>query len=125
MKMTTQPFGEYLYKKFTEWEETQKTPRKKRLSFSAFARWLSNNTLRKKVNQQAVDSWMSGTIPKDEKFILVLAEKLGDEVYEILGKQKPNEDVVYVQMHISDVKAEQAKMVRDYLEQYIVKKKEK
>lgn len=125
IEMTPPSFSEYIYKKFVEWEETKKTPRKKRMSFSAFARWLSDNTLKKKVNQQAVDSWLNGAVPKDEKYILVLSEKLGDEVYEVLGKEKPNENVVYVQTQIENLNADEIKKIRDQVEKYIVNKKEK
>jgi hypothetical protein len=80
-------FKDYLYEKFVEWEKKQT---KRRSSFSAFARWLSDNSLNIEVKQQNVDTWMNGKIPKDYKYVVVLAEKLGNEVYEILGKDRPN-----------------------------------
>jgi hypothetical protein len=39
------------------------------------------------ISQQLVDYWLSGKIPKDDKYIFVLAEKLGDKVYKILEKK--------------------------------------
>lgn len=84
---TQQPFKEYLFNFFAEWEKTQP---KKRSSFSAFARWLSDNSTDTLVKQQNVDSWMNGAIPKDHKYVIVLAEKTGDEIYEVLDLPKPN-----------------------------------
>jgi hypothetical protein len=80
-------FKDYLYEKFLEWEKNQS---KRRSSFSAYARWLSDNSLNIEVKQQNVDTWMNGKIPKDYKFVVVLAEKIGDEIYDILDKPRPN-----------------------------------
>lgn len=86
-EMTTPKFKDYLFEKFLEWEKT--TP-KKRSSVSAYARWLSENTYEVEVKQQVIDTWINGSLPKDEKYIDVLAEKLGDEIYEILNRSRPN-----------------------------------
>jgi len=81
------PFKEFLFNKFLEWEKTQP---KKRSSITAYARWLTDNSYEVEVKQQVVDSWMNGSIPKDHKFILVLAEKIGDEIYDVLILPRPN-----------------------------------
>jgi len=87
------PFKDYLFNIFLEWEKTQP---KKRSSFTAFARWLTENTYNVKVKQQVVDSWMGGAIPKEHKFILVLVEKIGDEIYDILDIPRPNKHLQVV-----------------------------
>ena len=81
------PFKDYLFQKFEEWEKTQS---KRRSSFSAYARWLSDNSMEIEVKQQVLDSWMNGVTPKDYKYLLVLAEKIGDEIYHVLGYKSPN-----------------------------------
>jgi len=75
-------FKEKFFAAFQEWEKTQP---KKRSTFTAFADWLSDNSMNVKIKQQNVDSWMGGTIPKDYKFVSILAEKLGDWIYESLN----------------------------------------
>ena len=85
--MNQKPFKDYLYEKFIEWEKLQT---KRRSSFSAFARWLSDNSFEVEIYQQVLDSWMNGVIPKDEKYIAVLSEKIGDEIYDVLNRKRPN-----------------------------------
>jgi hypothetical protein len=81
------PFKDQLFNAFQEWEKQQP---KKRSSFSAFARWLSENSLNVKIKQQVFDNWLNGSIPKDINYVVVLAEKLGDWVYESLEVTPPN-----------------------------------
>jgi len=85
--MQKKPFKDGLFDAFLEWEQTQP---KKRSSFSAFARWLSNNSSNIIIRQQNVDSWINGSIPKDFKYVSVLVEKLGDWVLESLDIPVPN-----------------------------------
>lgn len=86
-QMTQKPFKDYLFEKFEEWEKAQP---KRRSSFSAYARWLSKNSANVEVKQQIIDSWMNGVIPTDYKYLLVLAEKIGNEIYDILGYKPSN-----------------------------------
>lgn len=87
MNENTPQFKDRLFAEFLEWEKTQP---KKRSSVSAFARWLSNNSSKTEIKQQNVDSWISGVKPKDFKFISVLAEKLGNWVFDALEITPPN-----------------------------------
>jgi len=87
MDENTPQFKDKLFAEFLEWEKTQP---KKRSSVSAFARWLSNNSSNTEIKQQNVDSWISGAKPKDFKFISVLAEKLGNWVFDALDITPPN-----------------------------------
>lgn len=81
------PFKDQLFNAFQEWEKKQP---KKRSSFSAFARWLSENSINVEIKQQVFDNWLNGSIPKDYNYVVVLAEKLGDWVYESLNVSPPN-----------------------------------
>lgn len=80
-------FKDYFINKFKEWEDKQTN---RRTSVSAFARWLSDNSFNIIIKQPLVEDWRSGHIPKTEKYIYVLAEKLGDDVYDILNYPRPN-----------------------------------
>jgi hypothetical protein len=85
---TYPPFKEYIFNYFVEWEKLQP---KKRSSYSAFARWLSKNSYQTIIKQQTVSEWINGKYkPDDEQFLLVLAEKIGDEIYDVLNKKRPN-----------------------------------
>lgn len=75
-------FKDFIFKEFVEWEKQQPN---KRSSFSAFARWLTDNRYKVEFKQQLISDWVKGRYaPKEEMYILVLAEKLGNQVYEIL-----------------------------------------
>lgn len=80
-------FKDYLFEKFQGWEKTQP---KKRSSFSAYARWLSDNSFQIEVIQQTLNTWINGKVPTEEKYILVLAEKLGDEIFDLFDFPRPN-----------------------------------
>lgn len=82
-----QLFKDFLFDYFIEWEKTQPN---RRSTYTAFANWLSDNSMGVEIKQQNVDSWMKGTVPKDHKFVMVLAEKIGDEIYGLLNLKKPN-----------------------------------
>jgi len=83
-------FKDYLLERYKEWENNQP---KKISSISAFARWLSENTYEVKISQPLVDDWLTGHIPKTDKYIHVLAEKLGDEIYDVLEFPRPDKQL--------------------------------
>lgn len=91
MTQTTPPtpaFKDFFLEFFRAWEDKQPN---KRTTYTAFANWLSENSFGVTIKQQLVSYWMKGDYePTDEKFIYALAEKLGEEVYEILQVKKPN-----------------------------------
>jgi hypothetical protein len=109
------PFKDYLFNKFLEWEKTQP---KKRSSFSAFARWLSLNTSKTKVTQQVLDGWMNGAKPSDYKYLFVLAEKIGNEVYELLELTPPNPYLQKVNSKWEFVPEEKQKKIAEEVERY-------
>lgn len=80
------PFREYFQMKFKEWENQQPN---KRSFISAYARWLSENKFKIEIKQQMASDWYHGKyIPRDDGYLLVLEEKLGEEIYEILDIDK-------------------------------------
>ena len=87
MTIENPPFKDYIFNKFIEWEKQQPN---RRSFVTVFARWLSDNSYEVEIKQQVLDAWIKGTIPKDQKYISVLAEKFGDEIYDVLGIPRPN-----------------------------------
>lgn len=81
------PFQDWFSQKFSDWEKLQPG---KRSTYTAFAEYLSNNSLGLVIKQQYVSGWRNGEFKPSEKYAPVLAEKLGDEVYALLGFEKPD-----------------------------------
>lgn len=67
-------------RKFVEWEQTQ--PR--RQSYSAFARWLG-------VKVPTMAQWRVGNNLPSYDMATLLADKLGAEVYDVLGFARPTD----------------------------------
>lgn len=86
--MTIPQFKDFLFEFFIEWEREQP---KRRSTYTAFAKWLSDNSYDVIIKQQLVDDWMKGRYkPKDDKYLLVLEEKIGKEIYQFLDVSRPN-----------------------------------
>ena len=73
---------DWLNQKFVEWERTQGG----RQSYYAFARFLG-------VSQSGLGMWMTGSSMPGGDDLIALADKLGPEVYDVLGLPRPNADV--------------------------------
>lgn len=116
LAMATLPFKEYLFGRFIEWEKQQPN---RRSSFSAFARWLSNNSYQFIIKQQVVSDWIKGRYkPNDDYYLLVLEEKLGEEIYEILQAKKPNPYFIYTNRHWDKVPAKAQKQIAEIISKY-------
>ena len=68
----------WLNDQFLKWEIAQG----KRQTISAFARYLG-------VPQSSLSSWMAGAYEPSGENLLKIAQKLGREIYEILGIESP------------------------------------
>ena len=79
--MTTPPFKDWFFDHFKDWENQQPG---RRSTYTEFANWLSNNSFDVTFRQQMISYWIKGTIPTDDKYIWALAEKLGNEIYDVL-----------------------------------------
>ena len=120
--MQKKPFKDGLFDAFLEWEQTQP---KKRSSFSAFARWLSNNSSNIIIRQQNVDSWINGSIPKDFKYVSVLVEKLGDWVLESLDIPVPNPYLQKINKLFERLPPEKQRKLAEDAERYDVNSQKK
>ena len=75
-------FKHFFQAKFKEWENLQKNQRS---YISAYARWLSENGFDIEIKQQMASDWYHGKyVPRDDGYLLVIEEKLGNEIYDIL-----------------------------------------
>ncbi len=73
---------DWLNQKFLEWEKTQG----RKQSYYAFARYLE-------VSQSGLGQWMTGASAPGGDDLLAIANKLGPEVYDVLGLPRPNAEV--------------------------------
>ncbi len=87
MTKTKIPFKDFLFEKFSDWEKKQPG---KRSTYTAFADYLSENSLGIKVKQQLVSGWINGEFEPGEKYAPVLAERLGDEVFDLIDIPRPD-----------------------------------
>lgn len=76
-------FKDWLMDKFVSWERTQT----RRQSFSAFARYLD-------VKQASLSQWMNGSYTPTGENLIKVANKLGSEVYRVVGLPAPDLDNV-------------------------------
>ena len=74
----TNKLSVWLNERFLDWEQQQG----RRQTISAFARYLG-------VPQSSLSSWMAGAYVPSGENLLVIASKLGAEIYEILGLSQP------------------------------------
>lgn len=72
---------DWLNKKFAEWEKAQGG----RQSFYAFARYLE-------VSQSGLGQWMTGNGNPSGDDLLSIANKLGPEIYDVMGLPRPNQE---------------------------------
>jgi hypothetical protein len=110
------PFKDWFFNKFIEWEKTQPG---RRSNQSVFARWLSENEYDVTIKQQLVSYWIKGPYePTDQKYILVLASKLGQEIYQVLDVDPIDPLFLYVNRNWGNaphnVQLELAKVLANY-----------
>ena len=77
--MGTKDFKKWFEQKFLEWENS----RGERSSLREFADYLE-------VNQRLASKWMNGYIVPGPKYVESLAMKLGLEIYDVLGMERPD-----------------------------------
>jgi hypothetical protein len=78
-------FPSWLFNKYLDWLKTQGEVKTK----SDFAKWLG-------VSRPIVSLWMSGERKPTGKSIQKLSEKLGGEVYDMVGLPRPDPDLKLV-----------------------------
>jgi len=79
--MKNMKYNDWLMGKFNSWEKETG----KRQSFSAFSRYLG-------VKQSSLSQWLAGNYPPTGENVEKIAQKCGDEIYEVLGLISPRRE---------------------------------
>ncbi len=86
---------DWLNQKFVEWEQSQG----RKQSYYSFARYLE-------VSQSGLGQWMTGAGAPSGDDLLNIANKLGAEIYDILGLPRPNTEVQRVTVSFASLPPE-------------------
>lgn len=110
-------FKDWLNEKFLQWERSQ--PR--RQSYSAFARFLG-------VSQPSVSQWLFGSNTPSLENVGKIADKLGPEIYDVLGLIRPNDELDFVRDVFVSASPSQREELNEIIEEWarehgLVKKK--
>jgi hypothetical protein len=111
-KIEQMTFPQFLEKKYLEWQQVQGG----RKTVAMFANYLG-------VKQSTLSMWWNSGVAPSGESIRLLAEKLGIEVYDILGEERPDEDLHYIERHWEFYTAAQKKALREQAEAYQAKKR--
>lgn len=107
-------FRQFLEVKYLEWQRESGG----RKTVLEFANYLG-------VKQQTVSNWWNGErLPQGEN-IHKLALKLGMEVYDVLGLDRPDADLHYVQQQWENLTPEERRAIRQQTEGYSTKNETK
>ena len=110
--LTVMNFPKFLEIKFLEWQHGEGGRR----TVKEFAEWLG-------VKQSTVSMWWNGTnTPRDSDIIRTLAVRLGMEVYDVLGLERPDPDLIYIEDRWERMSASQRRKVREQVEEFTIEK---
>jgi transcriptional regulator with XRE-family HTH domain len=102
-------FPQFLEMKFLDWQQREGG----RKTVAEFAKYLG-------VKQSTVSMWWtSNNTPRDDGIIRNLAFKLGVEVYDVLGLDRPDADLLYMQQHWDEISTEDRRAIRDRVAKYV------
>lgn len=111
-------FKDFIFGKFQEWEKQQPGQRS---SYTAFAQWLSDNSWGVEFKQQLVSDWLRGKYkPSEDKYLLALEEKLGKDIYQVLGVKRPNPYLIMITMRWDRIPADKQKQLAEDAEKYVM-----
>lgn len=101
-------FRQWIENKYLQWQSNQGGRR----TVMQFAEYLQ-------LSQQTVSNWLNGTRQPTGENIRKIAEKLGLEVYDVLGLQRPNPVLHYITKHWDDLPLELQNKFMEEAEAYI------
>lgn len=111
-KIEQMNFSQFLEIKFLEWQQKEGG----RKTVKEFAAYIG-------VSQSTISMWWNeGRKPEGDN-LRKLAEKLGIEVYDILGVPRPDKDLLYLQSIWKELEPEKKTALREQAEKYFTKKK--
>lgn len=106
-------FSQYIELKFLEWQQEQGG----RKTVKEFAKYLG-------VAQSTISMWWNNEEREpDGEYLRKIAEKFGIEVYDILGKPRPDEDLLYLQSVWETLPSEERRAIRERVKKYASKNK--
>ena len=94
-------FKEFLFNRFMTWQ-TQQGHRK---TVSEFADYLG-------VSQPLVSMWLNGKGEPNKTSARALAPKLGMEVFDVLGEERPNENLLEIEANWENLSPEAQEEIR-------------
>lgn len=102
-------FSQFLTDKYLEWQKENG----ERKTATEFAAWLG-------FHKTTLSSWWNKkSTPRDGEIIRQLANKLGVEVFDVLGLPRPDEDLAYISQHWDQVSPEFRQQFRHQVEEHL------
>jgi len=99
-------FSDFLDAQFLAWQQTQG----RRKTLKEFSEYLG-------IKQSTISMWYSSQSPSPES-IRILAAKLGPEVYDVLGLDRPDPDLAYITQHWEELDPDTRRRLRAQMEKY-------
>ena len=103
--MTT--FPEYILQKLQEFERAQG----RRVSLDAFAEYIG-------VSRPLISYWINGKTKPSLENVKILAARFGPEVYDVLGMQRPDENLEAISRLWQNLSPPQRQALREQAERY-------
>jgi len=104
-------FAKYLETKYLDWQREMG----ERKTIEEFGHYIG-------VSQGAVSLWMNGKREPAADSVKLLANVLGPEVYDVLGLERPDPRLVYIQQVWSKLPLEAQADLREMAERYVITK---
>lgn len=95
-------FRQWIEMKYLDWQRRQGS----RKTILQFAEYLGST-------QQTVSGWINGTRKPVGDSVRLLADKFGLEVYDVLGLERPNADMFYLESIWDDLSPEDRREIMD------------
>jgi transcriptional regulator with XRE-family HTH domain len=103
---------DYLNQKFFEWQLAQSQKNGgKRKTMGDFSKYIG-------IKQTTMSMWNSGQRPSTDN-LRKLANKLGIEIYDVLGLPRPDEDLAYISQHWDQISEEFRRKFRKEVEKHL------
>jgi transcriptional regulator with XRE-family HTH domain len=103
-------FSTWMNNKFLDWQKEKGS----RQTLSEFAEYLG-------VPQSNMSSWVNGRYKPGTKYIPILAEYFGDEIYNVLGLKSPSKEEISISKLPTDVRERLHSAITEINETLLVK----
>jgi transcriptional regulator with XRE-family HTH domain len=107
-------FRQFLELKFLQWQQESGGRR----TVLEFAKYIG-------VSQSSISMWWNRERLPEGDNVQKLANKLGIEVYDVLGLPRPDADLHYLQQHWDDLSPEARRALREQAEEFSTKNEAK